>query len=1195
MIRRALALLCLSLLWLAAPSTLEAATAELVRDIQDLQPPSPYDVGGGIYGPLQSIGDRILFAAGDSTSNLELWTSDGRTEGTFLVRDICPGPGCGSTPWLIGRAGRVGIFLAQSDPSGHRPTELWRSDGTPEGTFRLVDSEDLELCYPGNILTVGGAVFFALNRYDTGCELWKSDGTVAGTGMVKDIAPDSGSSHPSDFVLFGGKLHFFATGPQGNAGLWRTDGTAAGTQLLRSFSDDLFYPAGLTVAGLQLFFVASDGSRPHLWKSDGTSTGTKPVFPLSGSTDALLPLDGAVYFLVADPEDGTELWRSDGTSAGTRPVTDFEYREPFGFDNSLPSFIAKVGGRLILVANGDGRGFRLWVSSGSPETTRLLDGCTNGCPVVTDFNLTQAGDRVLFWGISPERGAELWSTDGTGTGTKLLRDICRGDCYSGPHQLIPALGKWLFLARDEGSFGVWATDGTAAGTTLLASLGPSPYDYFDTFAPFEAGGKVFFAGPVRGRRSQLWESDGTPGGTRPVTLFGSDNPGSSPDELTASGDLLMFTACDGQDRGVWRSNGTEEGTVVLSIASLSCGSSDPPRYLTPALGLTFFLRGDSGRSRLWRTDGTDGGTFPLPPFGSIAGWIPTQFGNRVVFRAFYEDGRIALWESDGTVAGTRELFELPSGARNLTVAGSDLYFIANIGSSTGEEQLWRSDGTLAGTRQVTQFESFYPFEDRVELVRVGGKVFFPATATSYSRELMMTDGTWEGTSSVRTSSGEAIVGAANLVEFGGALYFFGTLANVSEGPGLWRTDGTPAGTVLLRSVSPPYGYEPGPAWFTKVGGLLYFVAHDPEHGLELWRTDGTVAGTVLVRDIAPGVTPSNPSDLVAAGGKLYFTAYDGIHGYELWQSDGTAAGTRMVQDIAPGGSSSKPEQLTVVGDRLYFRADDGLHGQELWAYPLIGAPACQPSAEVLCLGGGRFRVEATWRDFQGNSGVGQAVALTADTGYFWFFNSANVEVILKVLDGQGVNGHHWAFYGALSNVEYTLTITDTQNGAVRRYVNPPGRLGSVGDTSAFGPNGATGSGLSFGPEALMYKPITALSQISAAAVEPCVASATRLCLNGGRFAVEARWRDFQGNTGTGKAVPLSGGDTGYFWFFNAANVEVVLKVLDGRGVNGKYWVFYGALSSVEYELTVTDTQTGAVKIYKNPSGRLASVADTGAF
>ena len=81
--------------------------------------------------------------------------------------------------------------------------------------------------------------------------------------------------------------------------------------------------------------------------------------------------------------------------------------------------------------------------------------------------------------------------------------------------------------------------------------------------------------------------------------------------------------------------------------------------------------------------------------------------------------------------------------------------------------------------------------------------------------------------------------------------------------------------------------------------------------------------------------------------------------------------------------------------------------------------------------------------------AGQAVPITSDTGSFWFFSNANLEVIVKVLDGRSVNGHFWVFYGALSNVEYTITVTDTETGAVRTYFNPQGQLASVADTSAF--------------------------------------------------------------------------------------------------------------------------------------------------
>jgi hypothetical protein len=179
-------------------------------------------------------------------------------------------------------------------------------------------------------------------------------------------------------------------------------------------------------------------------------------------------------------------------------------------------------------------------------------------------------------------------------------------------------------------------------------------------------------------------------------------------------------------------------------------------------------------------------------------------------------------------------------------------------------------------------------------------------------------------------------------------------------------------------------------------------------------------------------------------------------------------------------------------------------------------------------------------------------------------------------------------------VEYTLTVTDTATGLARRYVNPSGVLASVGDTLAFGPYGASAQAVAESVARPSPLPLIDRRVAAAEATGSCASSSTRLCLNGSRFAVEIAWKDFQGNQGTGKAVQLTG-DTGWFWFFDAANVEVVLKVLDGTPVNGHHWVFYGALSSVEYTVTVTDTQTGAIRTYRNSGGRLASVADTGAF
>lgn len=117
---------------------------------------------------------------------------------------------------------------------------------------------------------------------------------------------------------------------------------------------------------------------------------------------------------------------------------------------------------------------------------------------------------------------------------------------------------------------------------------------------------------------------------------------------------------------------------------------------------------------------------------------------------------------------------------------------------------------------------------------------------------------------------------------------------------------------------------------------------------------------------------------------------------------------------------------------------------------LTGGPdVCAPDPQTLCLSGGRFRVTAAWRTST-QSGQGQAVSLTSDTGYFWFFNAANVEMIVKVLDACSLNGRFWVFGGGLTDVEVTMTVSDTRSGAQKTYVNPLSTaFQPVQDTSAF--------------------------------------------------------------------------------------------------------------------------------------------------
>ncbi len=212
--------------------------------------------------------------------------------------------------------------------------------------------------------------------------------------------------------------------------------------------------------------------------------------------------------------------------------------------------------------------------------------------------------------------------------------------------------------------------------------------------------------------------------------------------------------------------------------------------------------------------------------------------------------------------------------------------------------------------------------------------------------------------------------------------------------------------------------------------------------------------------------------------------------------------------------------------------------------------------------------------------------LTDDTGTFWFFDPKSTDLGVKVLDGGALNRHLWLFYGALSNVEYVLDVVDTATGESRVYHNPSGELTSHGDTTAFAaiPALARADGVTF----------EQARQPTKGGAATCAASSTVLCLNDGRFRVEVEWEDFLGARAAGHAVARTA-NTGTFWFFNDRNVELLVKVLDGRPVNGYFWLFYGALTNVGYTVTVTDTETGAVKVYDNPSGEFRSRADTTAF
>ncbi len=1192
--------LLLGVIWLvgigAGSGAARAQTASLVTDLM----PGEGGVAGSNPSDLMPAGRHLFFISEPAAdtgppSPAELWVTDGTAAGTQQLPAPCAGALCG--PAFVATLGDV-LFYVEGD-------QLWRSDGTRAGTFPLTGAVGPRyFTYPNPFAVLGGVLYFITYEQsfpDPSEQLWRSDGTAAGTYLVTDVGPGLYSYHQDVLIAAGKRLFFVA--PEADPlnaweDLWSSDGTAKGTGPVTAFQQQGL--AQLTAAGGRVFFVTVPPGSPsaQLWVSDGSKAGTRSASPAPGA-GWMTAAGKGVIFAAEDAAHRQQIWQSDGTPAGTRQVTS---GSGFGMPAALYQ-VAALGARLVFVGGGN-----LWAAAlGSTGPPTSLCG-TGGCgPLDQSTRLHDLGGRVAFLDGGPDVGSALWASDGTPAGTLRLEEVCPGPCTFPPFPTQAGNALFFPVADSDGNLDqLWRSDGTRAGTGRFATQ-LLRTDGFLAVAVLRD--KVFFAATDDNAdfipRNELWVSDGTAAGARQLT-DASDALGSSPSNLTAVGDQVFFAAFTPQ-LAFWRSAGTAASTLPLPIS--------PAPGAAPAVaafGGLVFVSGSGGSLQLWLSDGTAAGTRQLtefsPPFGPSLTIPAVTAGGKVYFLAGLDTSAGSIWRSDGTAAGTVELVELPPAidqVDGLAVAGNDFY-VATSGAG-----VWRSDGTPGGTVQLTPFSTPVPFGGAPTFLALDGLVYFVAADEqgNASTHLYRTDGTPAGTAMVQ-AGGVSFGDVTNLAAAGGALYFIADAPDFANRD-LWRTDGTAAGTEILGKFNSGIGGEQLPSGLVPFGNGFAFAADDGVHGSELWVTDGTAAGTRLVSDVMPGPLGSNPSGLVTAGGRLYFAADDGIHGNELWESDGTAAGTRMVQDVDPGPAASNPSGMTVAGGLLFFSADDGLTGQELWALPLGGPGGCVASATALCIGGGRFKVEAFWRDFQGNSGAGQAQPLTGDTGTFWFFSPNDVEVIVKVLDGRALDGHFWVFYGALSSVEYSLTVTDTATGLTRRYFNPLGELASVGDTTAFGPMGATAIG---GPpaEAAARRGRQAASvartrqreeeirsaaagrsaaAAPAAAGSGCQPGPLQLCLNGGRFAVTAHWTDFNGNSGAGTAVSLTG-ETGYFWFFSSGNVETVLKVIDGRSLNGHFWVFYGALSDVQYTLTVTDTVTGTMKTYTNPAGQFASVADT---
>lgn len=258
---------------------------------------------------------------------------------------------------------------------------------------------------------------------------------------------------------------------------------------------------------------------------------------------------------------------------------------------------------------------------------------------------------------------------------------------------------------------------------------------------------------------------------------------------------------------------------------------------------------------------------------------------------------------------------------------------------------------------------------------------------------------------------------------------------------------------------------------------------------------------------------------------------------------------------------------------------------------------CLPEPTRLCLSDRRFQLTGTYRTRAGVQGPIRFVSLSDDSAAGWLFRPDNVEMLLKVLDGRSVNGFFWFFYAGLTNVEVELTLRDLSSGGERTYLKPQGELISFADTRSLV---ASSGGGFLGSSA--WRAQTSEDEVEPVRAGParvtpgpCVPGPRTACLGEGRFAVELLRTGEGGDVVIEVPVQPLTDSAGAFWFSRPSNLEVVVKVIDGRAVNGSFWVFYGTATNLPFTLQVTDTDSGVTRTYEKAAGPPSSFADTEAF
>ncbi len=978
-----------------------SGTVQLTTESQSQLYPQPQ------FAYLAAVNDGVVFQGFSAANGIELWFSGGTPATTGLLKDLNTLPGSSNSypRDFVAFAGQIYFSAAYGDNANmyiRGDSELWRTDGTLAGTV-LIDTAST---YHQSLTPAGNTLFFTGDSFD----IWKSDGTAQGTQLVRNIRPAYPYQESLTLTPVGDMVFFPADDGEHGRELWKSDGTEAGTVLVKDIrpgSSMPYYPGGIswkygssprgfTASGDTLFFVAnsSGGSESQLWVSDGTTQGTVAVTSFESDTEGgsasyasmpaltvpfLTPSETGVFFRA---EQG-DLWHSDGTLSGTGVIKDFVDEFEQASSSSYAS-MAMLNGELLFSAKDSSHGVELWSSDGTESGTQLVKDIASGTKSAFQSTGDQSSSAVhassallngsLIFGLDDGvHGTELWRTDGTESGTSMLKDISlpqwgSPDSWSSfPEQFTAAQDRGFVFFVTEKTWGgdeLWVTDGTTQGTRLLFE-GPT-FDFEvanTTFSKLTTNGsKLFFqttSTEYNGtQHSKLWQADYygagvTQGGV--TELYGTE--GFSGDSLIAI-DELPFYVSNGELWQIYPGMGPSRvagfnsppsitsivaaGDLIFGYGERFCFFYDPMTYTKmtydmwdvamesytgiASVGESAFL---TSNSQLFHTNG--GAPVDITPISGMT-FEPLRQGqtvedDRLFFRAKSPGmSDWSVWETRGTKESTIQSV-LPLANQQITsflgkVGAGDIF--VGEDASHGRELWIKQPDNEAPT--AINLSGIIPTLADGHDTSVGIKVATVSVTDDGlgTNELVLTGPDAEKFELV--ASGLYLKSNVSLDRATQSRYDVSIEVNdptVGE-----EID---ASTSYSLVVAPAVGGT-GPHLVSDInhngqsshihkmvtaGTKTFFFANDITHGSELWVTDGTTEGTSLVKDIQAGPLGSALSvyggtRLIPSGEHVFFLVGGGK---EIWKSDGTPAGTVLMHTL----SSAYPQsELIAFGDYLVF-------------------------------------------------------------------------------------------------------------------------------------------------------------------------------------------------------------------------------------------------------------------------------------